>query len=109
MITARLTSNINFQQIEKEIKQKTDKVMKINAEKVKEKAKKLAPKKSGKLAGSIEVQRLAQSNYSVGSDLDYAGFVEFGTRKMRARPYLYPAFLEETRGIINELNELITG
>jgi len=38
----------------------------------------------------------------VGTDVEYAGFVEMGTSKMPARPYLFPA-LEKNRKRIKEL------
>lgn len=41
----------------------------------------------------------------IGADATYALFVEFGTRYMRARPYLYPAiqeYLPVLEGIICE-------
>jgi HK97 gp10 family phage protein len=50
--------------------------------------------RSGRLRASIST-RLgsdAQGVYcDVGSNVEYAGFVELGTRYMRARPYLRPA------------------
>ena len=45
---------------------------------------------TGRLVSSIHVE--ATENYVfVGSTLEYAGHLEFGTRSMGARPWLFPA------------------
>ena len=50
----------------------------------------LAPKRTGKLADSIGSVRTADGA-SITAHASYALFVELGTRKMRAQPYLRPA------------------
>ena len=62
-----------------------------------------APYRTGRLKASIRVDRrdaagrftsaggVAICAFEVSANTPYAGFVEFGTRKMRARPYLRPA------------------
>lgn len=61
---------------------------------VERQAKANAPYRTGRLRASIsstlDVQR-GRLVGIVGSDVDYAGFVELGTRYMRAQPYLRPA------------------
>lgn len=55
--------------------------------------------RTGRLRGSI-TWRLGQDAHSVyadiGTNVEYAGYVELGTRRMRARPFLRPA-LEHAR------------
>ena len=47
---------------------------------------------TGKLVTSIAVEPNRSGVFAlVGSNLDYAGFLEFGTSKMDARPWLEPA------------------
>jgi len=47
---------------------------------------------TGKLVASIAVENNKTGMFSlVGSNLDYATFLEFGTRSMGARPFLQPA------------------
>ena len=47
---------------------------------------------TGKLVASIAVEPNRGGVFAlVGSNLDYAGFLEFGTSKMDARPWLEPA------------------
>lgn len=54
-------------------------------------AKYLCPVRTGRLRGSIHTGSLGKASYYVGTNVEYAPFVEFGTRKMTARPYLRPA------------------
>jgi HK97 gp10 family phage protein len=57
-------------------------------------AKKLAPVDTGRLRASIThaLGRDSQSIYcDVGTDVEYAPYVEFGTSTQAAQPYLRPA------------------
>lgn len=50
----------------------------------------LAPVKTGKLRDSIKIEK--KNDYiSVGSDLPYAFFVEYGTNRAKPSPFLQPA------------------
>ena len=64
-----------------------------------ERAMRYVPVRTGKLRLSIKVY----DNDSFGSDVRYAGFVEDGTRFMRARPYLAPA----ARDVAREMPKII--
>jgi HK97 gp10 family phage protein len=89
------------------------------------KAKQNCPVNTGRLRSSIAIATKdtilheAQSSEDVisqpekdlevwiGTKTYYAIFVEFGTRKMRARPFLRPAFLEGSKHLVeNVLKEL---
>lgn len=52
------------------------------------------PRRSGRLARRVIVE-IAPDGLAatVGTDLDYGTFLELGTRRMAARPWLRPAFL----------------
>jgi HK97 gp10 family phage protein len=63
------------------------------AESVKALAKQLVPVRTGHLRDSIYV-KIGDWVAEIGSEAAYALFVEFGTRRMMARPYLFPAFQE---------------
>ena len=62
----------------------------------------LAPVDTGSLKGSIRkeiednrsVAVKAGGGFYVKKDVVYAGYVELGTRRMKAQPYLRPAFTE---------------
>ena len=85
------------QQFIKKMEGHTEDVAEDSAEQIKESAKELVPVKSGRLKNSIEVTKEGD-NYVIGSDLPYAGCVEYGTKDMAPTPYLRPALSE----VVNE-------
>lgn len=60
------------------------------AKKIEVDAKARAPVKTGHLRSSIVAQSAGKEAF-VAAEAEYAAFVEFGTYKMAARPYLSPA------------------
>lgn len=50
------------------------------------------PKRTGYLASTIFFRMTAEMNFEFGADAYYALFVEVGTWKMRAQPFIMPAF-----------------
>lgn len=52
---------------------------------------KLAPVKDGLLRISIQAESISDTRAKYGSNLEYAAYQEFGTKKMNAQPYLRPA------------------
>lgn len=77
------------------------------SEDVKTLAKQLVPVRTGRLRQSIYAE-VREWVVRIGADATYAMFVEFGTRYMRARPYLYPAiqaYLSQLESIIREAIE----
>lgn len=69
---------------------------------VQRRATQLVPVDTGRLKSSIhvEIERSGGTPIAyVGSEVEYAIFVEAGTRRMAARPYLLPA-LDAVRGSI---------
>jgi len=62
------------------------------ATKIKNQANALAPiGLTGDLRRSIESGMIDKDTGYVGTSLEYAGYQEFGTKKMAAQPYLRPA------------------
>ena len=55
-------------------------------------AKILCPFRTGNLKASITYVPIKKFLWGVGTNTEYAPFVEFGTYKMKAQPYLRPAF-----------------
>lgn len=49
------------------------------------------PVDSGRLRGSIGSEEKTPLLFEVGTNVEYAAFVEFGTSKAAAQPYLEPA------------------
>lgn len=68
---------------------------------VQTRAKRLCPVDTGRLRSSIQTtmpfRRGNNLVVSVGSNVNYARFVEEGTRYMKAKPYLRPALEQELR------------
>jgi HK97 gp10 family phage protein len=60
---------------------------------VEREAKLRAPVDEGRLRNSISSRLINSSNVEVGTNVYYAKFVEYGTTKMRAQPYLNPALI----------------
>lgn len=58
-------------------------------------AKKLAPVDTGRLRNSIS-HAVDSNDAYIGTNVEYAAYVELGTRKSRAQPYLIPAVTEHS-------------
>lgn len=69
-------------------------------------AKRRTPVKTGRLRSSIrtDVKKLAAD---IGTNTEYAPFVEFGTVKQRAQPFLFPAYEQERKKFIKNLKQLL--
>lgn len=75
--------------------------------KVTERAKEIVPVRTGRLRDSIYRRKTGFLSWEVGASMFYAGFVEFGTRYMRARPYLRPAVEEKMPEVREELKDAL--
>ncbi len=74
---------------------------------VKALARGIVPVRTGHLRSSIYA-KVQEWVAEIGAEATYAMFVEFGTRYMRARPYLYPAIqrrLPQLETVISEAIE----
>jgi HK97 gp10 family phage protein len=63
------------------------------ATRIQRQAQKNAPARTGYLRSTI-YGKVKEWVAEIGAEATYALFVEFGTRYMRAQPYLYPAIQE---------------
>ncbi len=54
-------------------------------------AKNLCPVRTGRLRNSISHKVVDENTAVIGTNVEYAPFVELGTRRAAARPYLRPA------------------
>jgi HK97 gp10 family phage protein len=82
-----------MQQFDSALQKQVNEQLEMWAMEVKEYAKSLAPVRTGRLRSSIYA-RINEWVAEIGAEATYALFVEFGTRYMQARPYLYPAIQE---------------
>lgn len=62
---------------------------------------------TGRLRNSVTHQVISEDSVAIGTNVEYAPYIEFGTYKMDARPYIRPAiedYMNEYKQIIeNEL------
>ena len=76
------------------------------AESVKRDAAAKAPVRTGYLRSTIYA-RVREWVAEVGAEATYSACVEFGTRYMRAQPFLYPALQESLPFLVQVLNGAI--
>lgn len=69
-------------------------------------AKKAAPVDTGRLRSSIQYARQEKMKCSVGTNVSYAIYQEYGTYKSPAHPFLFPAFQIASQHLIDELKNL---
>jgi HK97 gp10 family phage protein len=65
------------------------------------KAQRRAPYRTGNLRTSGTVHTVGMMSAEITFTANYAAFVELGTRKMAARPFLGPAFTETVPAIMD--------
>lgn len=72
-------------------------------------AKEMCAVDTGRLRGSITTDKRYIQKFlvMVGTNVDYGPYVEFGTKKMDARPYLFPAFLMFEGEIIKDIKKIL--
>lgn len=65
---------------------------------------------TGRLLGSVNTkikQEGSSITAEVGTNVEYANYIEYGTYKMGAKPFLNPAFDVETEGLENKIRQAI--
>lgn len=87
-----------------EAERTTQREVKRSALNVQNGARLRVPVDTGRLRNSI-AHEIDESglNATIGTNTEYAPFVEFGTRRMRERPYLFPALEEERAAFLARL------
>ena len=78
---------------------------------IKARAKQLSPVDTGALRDSIDTKFESKGNKYTGytySDMDYALYVELGTRFVPPQPFMYPAYQENKDFFIQKLIETIS-
>lgn len=78
------------------------------AETIAEYARKLAPVRTGLLKSKIRARHYSSTS-NVEAAAKYSGFVEFGTRKMGAQPFLRPAVVQYEKQILEAVAEALIG
>lgn len=62
---------------------------------------------TGHLARSVQWERAGRYTRRVGTNVKYGLYLELGTRKMRARPWLRPAMLRSKDFVEKQLREVM--
>lgn len=108
---------------DKEVIRKIEKLAKLNNDALKEvmlksailvegNAKEKCPVLTGRLRSSIthDVKTQGKKHQArIGTNVEYAPHVEFGTKKQAAKPYLLPGLKESRTDIIRLLTKAIKG
>lgn len=81
----------NFAKIAAQMPRAVSKIVRKTALDVEATAKQIAPVDTGNLKNSIITETPEPLSAIVGPHTDYALYVEFGTSKMSAQPYMTPA------------------
>lgn len=99
-LEAKLTKNMDLSAV------KT--VVKKNGSEMQKKAKKEAPVDSGHLQGMIMLE-ITDSGMTaeVESTAEYAAYQEYGTRFMKGKPHIRPAFDEQKGKFKSDLGKLV--
>lgn len=68
----------------------------------------ICPKDTSNLANSITLE-LTDGGFTaeVEPHMDYAAYVEYGTRYMSAQPYMRPAFMQQSARFKSDLSKLM--
>lgn len=108
MSDIKFTSNLPA--LETALQQAKARALEIMGGKAESYAKMAAPVDTGNLRNSITHQQDDENTEIIGTNVKYAPYVELGTYKMTARPFLRPAaenHAEEYKQIwINELSKI---
>lgn len=67
-----------------------------------------APIDTGNLRGSSYAEPVAPYTWRVGFSAEYALYQEMGTRYMRARPYMVPAWLAARFRLVQVIRRMVT-
>lgn len=84
----------------------TDRELDLSSKRIERMAKVKVPVDTGALKNTIFSAKAGNLTYKVTAPQHYAIYVEKGTRKMRAQPYLKPALDAERPKLISNLRKL---
>lgn len=90
----------------KRIEEEASKVVMQAGYKTERDAKTLAPVETGTLRRSIHMDLKDALTAEVGTNIEYATFVEFGTVKMPAQPFMTPAYHKNRDDFVKKMADL---
>ncbi|MGL5460715.1 MAG: HK97-gp10 family putative phage morphogenesis protein [Cetobacterium sp.] len=63
--------------------------------------------KSGRLRRSININKIGRFECRVGTNVFYAPYVEYGTRRARAKPYIKPVFEDVEKRFTKDIKKIL--
>lgn len=99
---------LKFGKMEGKLERKVRRITRNRSYKIERQAKQSVPVDTGHLRRSIRTTfRNNDMTGIVGTNVNYAIYVEKGTVYMRPRPYLFPAFFINRSHYLTELNRIL--
>lgn len=99
-LQAKLKKNVKLEDVKV--------VVQYNGSEMQTTANLICPKDTSNLANSITLE-LTDGGFTaeVEPHMDYAAYVEYGTRYMSAQPYIRPAFMQQSARFKSDLSKLM--
>lgn len=97
-------SNVDITQ--KQLNNKISAIVQGAGLKCQKQAKIACPVDTGRLRNSILYHKIDAYSCRVDTNVSYAPFVEFGTRHMSSRPFLYPAYVQAKADMMEKLRNV---
>ena len=99
-LQAKLKKNVKLEDVKV--------VVQYNGSEMQTTANLICPKDTSNLANSITLE-LTDGGFTaeVEPHMDYAAYVEYGTRYMSAQPYMRPAFMQQSARFKSDLSKLM--
>lgn len=99
-LQAKLKKNVKLEDVKV--------VVQYNGSEMQTTANLICPKDTSNLANSITLE-LTDGGFTaeVEPHMDYAAYVEYGTRYMSAQPYIRPAFMQQSERFKSDLSKLM--
>ncbi len=91
MLTIDVTFDTHFDSLKEGAERRASQAVAQAALEIEREAKTRAAVDTGFMRGAIGAEEIDQMNWQVVSGASYSVFVEFGTRKMDAQPFMTPA------------------
>lgn len=93
-----------------DLKEQAKDILEMNAYEYEGTAKRLVPVDTGKLRASIKTEGNAdRTSFKVTANTHYAGYVEYGTHKQKAQPYMGPAKSIQENKLRRDMYKLTKG
>jgi HK97 gp10 family phage protein len=90
----------------KQLESQFEAVIQIAARNIESRSKQLVPIDTGATMNSIEARPEGKMEWRIGPTTEYAPFLEFGTERMPARPYMIPSGEHERPRVRKAVAEL---